>query len=146
MHLSPSSIQEIKQMLLERAQILNLQSSQVLDLCSESHSIQPLTFPNEHFDLVLFHLDEQQLQPLNQSLQEFKRVLKFQGILLFACTGIEMHELGDALLKAGFADPVTDRETFEEEVIFAYAWRKPQSSYQLENGDVAIPISQLLTK
>ena len=143
MHLSQSSILEINQMLLERACILNLQASQILDFQNTDLS----ACSNEHFDSILCYLDASQVQSLDHTLQEFKRVLKFQGILLFACTGIEMHDLGDALLKASFADPVTDRETFEErEVIFAYAWRKPQSSYQLENGDIAIPISQLLTK
>ncbi len=124
--------------------MLNLQTKHPLYLDSETPSIHDL--PEQSFDLISFYLDVDQMQPLEQTFAALKHTLKIQGILLFACTGIEMHALGDALLKAGFADPVTDRENFEEEVIFAYAWRKPQSSYQLENGDIAIPLSQISTR
>ncbi len=86
------------------------------------------------------YLEPAQLNPLDQKLGHLKRILKVQGVLLFACTDIDMHDLGDALLKAGFADPVTDCELFETEVIFAYAWRKTESSYRLDNGDIAMPI------
>ncbi|MCX7123781.1 MAG: methyltransferase domain-containing protein [Gammaproteobacteria bacterium] len=155
MHLPYSSIQQINQMLLERVSILNLQAEKILcldeyDLLAALFSPErtqiakapftSLPFENERFDLILFHLDGQLLDPLEQTLKEFKRVLKVQGILLFATKGLEMHDLGDALLKTGFADPVTDNEHFEIEMTFGYAWRKPESSYRLENGDVIIPI------
>ncbi len=144
MSLCRASIKEINQMLEERVQILSLHPEQILRLDADNHDTSSQA--DQSADLILFYLDAVQLQPLEQCLREFKRILKVQGILLFACTGVEMHTLGDALLKAGFADPVTDRELFEEEVIFAYAWHKAATSYQLENGDIAIPLSQLLIK
>jgi hypothetical protein len=144
MQLSHSSIEKIKNMLQERVQILNIPVQRILNLNTEQNSMQ--SFPNQYFDLILFYLDAAQLEPLSHTLKELKRLLQVQGVLLFACTGIDMHDLGDALLKAGFSDPVTDRECFEIEVNFAYAWRKPETTYQLDNGDIAIPINQISTK
>jgi hypothetical protein len=143
MPLSLHSIQEIQQMLQERIQILNLQPRQALHLDTTSTMVSTLDLPKEHFDFISFYLDATQLQPLDAALNILKQALKPQGITLFACTGIEMHDLGDALLKAGFADPVTDREQFESEVIFAYAWHKPATQFSFHQGEVAIPISSI---
>ncbi len=156
MHLSSNTVQEIQKMLLERAQILKLQPQQLLGNADSTlqqryptatltvyEPAPQLPFRDEQFDLILLRQAGLLLQPLEQSLAELKRVLKVQGILLLATWGIEMHTFGDALLKAGFADPVTDIEYLEPDITFAYAWRKPNSFYQAENGDVSIPISTL---
>jgi hypothetical protein len=44
------------------------------------------------------------------------------------------------------ADPVTDREQFESEVTFAYAWHKPATNIPLNQNEVAIPITSIRKK
>ncbi|WP_338847157.1 methyltransferase domain-containing protein [Massilia sp. W12] len=75
---------------------------------------------------------------------EWRRVLRAQGVLMFSCFGpdslrqlrsafeyaglgqarvlpfVDMHDLGDMLLAAGFADPVLDME------MLTLRWRDPQ--------------------
>lgn len=84
-------------------------------------------------DLVVSSLMLQWCNDLEAALHEFRRVLRPGGLLMFTSFGpdtlrelrsawrsvdahvhvnafIDMHDVGDALLRAGFADPVMDRE------------------------------------
>jgi malonyl-CoA O-methyltransferase len=85
------------------------------------------------FDLVWSNLALQWVNDLPRALAEFRRVLKVGGLLSFTTFGpdtlrevrsafagldgrthtsrfIDMHDIGDMLLHAGFADPVMDME------------------------------------
>lgn len=180
-----------------------------------------IPFKNESFDLVVSNLTWYWAEHLHQAIYEAKRVLKIDGKLLFSTLGpdtlrelrasfaaaseephintfFDMHDIGDALLKAGFGDPVMDVEYFTHtvktvaalfkelratgelnyqalrsrgmmgpeilkkatahyeqfredkllpvttEAVFGYAWRKEETSQQqLENGEIAVPLSAL---
>lgn len=98
-----------------------------------------LPFAAESFDLVISNLTWYWADHPHQAIYEAKRVLKMNGNLLFSTLGpdtlrelrssfasvstelhvntfLDMHDLGDALLKAGFADPVMDSEHLAYEV------------------------------
>jgi malonyl-CoA O-methyltransferase len=85
------------------------------------------------FDLVWSNLALQWVNDLPRALAEFRRVLKVGGLLSFTTFGpdtlrevrsafagldgrthtsrfIDMHDIGDMLIHAGFADPVMDME------------------------------------
>lgn len=179
-----------------------------------------LPFRAESFDLVISNLAWYWADHLHQAIYEAKRVLKVGGKLMFSTLGpdtlrelresfasssnephintfLDMHDIGDALLKAGFADPVMDvehfthyakslndlfkelrasgetnyqelrarglmgKKSFEKvvahyeqyrvdeklpvttEAVFGYAWRKQETSFELENGEIAVPISTI---
>lgn len=179
-----------------------------------------LPFASESFDLVVSNLAWYWADHLHQAIYEAKRVLKPTGVLMFSTVGpdtlrelrasfasisaephintfFDMHDVGDALLKSGLADPVMDVEHFTHyvkkvedlfqqlrdsgemnyqalrsrglmgrnilekvkvyyeqfrekkklpvtaEIVFGYAWRKEENSFQLENGDIAIPVKKI---
>ncbi|QKT03295.1 malonyl-ACP O-methyltransferase BioC [Ectothiorhodospiraceae bacterium 2226] len=85
-------------------------------------------------DLVFSNLALQWCNDLDRTFAEIRRVLRPDGLLLFSTFGpdtlkelreawraadahthvnafIDMHDIGDALLRAGFADPVMDMES-----------------------------------
>lgn len=99
-------------------------------ICADAHA---LPFKDQSFDLVISNLSWHWMDHLGQAIYEAKRVLKVNGTLLFTTLGpdtlrelraafiensnnphishfFDMHDVGDALLKAGFADPVMDVE------------------------------------
>ncbi|MGI9304902.1 MAG: malonyl-ACP O-methyltransferase BioC [Gammaproteobacteria bacterium] len=84
-------------------------------------------------DLIYSNMMLEWCTDLDQTLRELRRVLQPDGLLLFSTLGpdtlrelraswarvddrphvhafIDMHDIGDALLRAGFADPVMDME------------------------------------
>jgi len=92
-----------------------------------------LAFPDSQFDLVVSNLCLPFCQKPNEVFTEVARVLKPGGAFLFSSLGpdtlmeyrqrwatvdtyphvsglIDMHDLGDAMLKAGLSDPVLDRD------------------------------------
>ncbi|MEO8316416.1 MAG: malonyl-ACP O-methyltransferase BioC [Pseudomonadota bacterium] len=98
--------------------------------CVEADA-RALPFEDASFDLVFTSLMLQWLQPPDTALQEIRRVLKPGGLLLASSFGpetlhelrstwaaadtgvhvnefIDMHDLGSALARAGFAEPVLD--------------------------------------
>ena len=98
--------------------------------CVEADA-QALPFEDASFDLVFTSLMLQWLQPPDAALQEIRRVLKPGGLLLASSFGpetlqelrsawaaadsgvhvnefIDMHDLGSALARAGFIEPVLD--------------------------------------
>ena len=96
-------------------------------------NIEALPFADQSFDLLFSNLAMQWCNDLGAALVEFKRVLKPGALLQFATFGpdtlkelraswkkvdeavhvnsfIDMHDIGDALLQAGFAEPVMESE------------------------------------
>lgn len=96
-------------------------------------NIESLPFADQSFDLLFSNLAMQWCNDLGAALVEFKRVLKPGALLQFATFGpdtlkelraswkkvdeavhvnsfIDMHDIGDALLQAGFAEPVMESE------------------------------------
>ncbi len=101
-----------------------------------------LPLADNSVDLIFSNLTLQWCGELDQAFSEFKRVLKPEGLLMFSSFGpdtlkelreswrladvdadevnvsthvndfIDMHDIGDALLRAGLSDPVMDVENF----------------------------------
>ncbi len=92
-----------------------------------------LPFSAQTFDLIFSNLMLQWCQPLSVYFAEMRRLLKPGGVLMFSTFGpdtlkelrgawavvdeyphvhefSDMHDIGDAMLAAGFADPVVDME------------------------------------
>jgi len=95
--------------------------------------IERLPFSDDTFDLVFSSLSMQWCNDLNAALLEAKRVLRPGGLFVFTTFGpdtlkelrhswgkvdavnhvnqfIDMHDIGDALLQDGFAEPVMEAE------------------------------------
>ena len=95
--------------------------------------MEQLPFAPNSFDLVFSSLALPWCNDLNQALKEFARVMRPGGLLLFSSFGpatlrelalawqaidshphvhrfIDMHDVGDAMMTAGFAQPVVDAE------------------------------------
>ncbi|MFV2004069.1 MAG: malonyl-ACP O-methyltransferase BioC [Gammaproteobacteria bacterium] len=95
--------------------------------------IEHLPFADNSFDLVFSSLSMQWCNDLNAVLLEAKRVLKPGGLFVFTTFGpdtlkelrhswaevdevnhvnqfVDMHDIGDALLQDGFAEPVMEAE------------------------------------
>ena len=95
--------------------------------------IERLPFSDNTFDLVFSSLSMQWCNDLNAALLEAKRVLKPGGLFVFTTFGpdtlkelrhswskvddanhvnrfIDMHDIGDALLQDGYAEPVMEAE------------------------------------
>lgn len=101
-------------------------------LCAD---IESLPLANASIGLVWSNLAIQWCNDLDAALQEFHRVLQPEGLLMFSTFGpdtlkelraatsgqagvtsvnrfIDMHDVGDALVRAGFSAPVLDVERF----------------------------------
>jgi len=101
-------------------------------LCAD---IESLPLANASIGLVWSNLAIQWCNDLDAALQEFHRVLQPEGLLMFSTFGpdtlkelrlatsgqvgatrvsrfIDMHDIGDALVRAGFSAPVLDVERF----------------------------------
>lgn len=95
-------------------------------LCAD---IEALPLPTSSVDLVWSNLAVQWCNDLDAALQAFRRVLKPNGLLMFSTFGpdtlkelraasgaqhthvsrfLDMHDIGDALTRAGFSAPVLD--------------------------------------
>ena len=95
--------------------------------------LEKLPFADDSFDLVFSSLSMQWCNDLNTALLEAKRVLKPGGLYVFTTFGpdtlkelrhswskvdnnnhvnqfVDMHDIGDALLQDGFAEPVMEAE------------------------------------
>lgn len=96
--------------------------------------LEQLPFADNSFDLIFSSLTLQWCNDLPNTLRDFLRVLKPDGLLMFTTFGpdtlkelracwrqiddavhvnqfTDMHDVGDELLQAGFADPVMESET-----------------------------------
>lgn len=95
--------------------------------------VENLPFADASVELIISGLTLQWCQDLPKVFKEFRRVLAPGGLLLFSSFGpdtlrelrqswaevddlahvnafVDMHEVGDALMQSGFADPVMDME------------------------------------
>lgn len=100
--------------------------------------MERLPFVDESFDLLFSNLALQWANDLPGTLAELARVGRQQGLLMFATFGpstlselrdswlkvdqkphvhqfVDMHDIGDALMAAGFSQPVVDSETIRLE-------------------------------
>ncbi|MDF2529413.1 MAG: malonyl-[acyl-carrier protein] O-methyltransferase BioC [Gammaproteobacteria bacterium] len=100
-------------------------------------NIESLPFADNSFDLIVSNLSLYWVEDLAKAFKEIQRVLKPEGVLLFSSLGpdslkelresfakiddlphvnifLDMHEVGDALLKAGLKDPVMDVDTIKQ--------------------------------
>ena len=100
--------------------------------------MERLPFAERRFDLVFSSLALQWCNDLPATLKEFARIAKPGGLILFSSFGpgtlreldeswrsldphphvhrfVDMHDVGDAMLAAGFADPVVDAEAIRLE-------------------------------
>ena len=103
-----------------------------LPVCAD---LRRLPLPDRSVDLLFSSLALQWCPDLPEAFNEFRRVLRPRGMLLFTCFGPDtlyelreawarvderphvnvfpdMHDVGDALVAAGFAEPVMDMEHF----------------------------------
>lgn len=82
----------------------------------------------DSIDLIVSNLYLPWCADMDGLFREWRRLLRADGLLMFTSLGpatlseidleplpqfMDMHNIGDALLKAGFADPVLDVEHFE---------------------------------
>ena len=101
-------------------------------LCGDA---EQLPLQDASMDMIFSNLSLQWCNQLDTVFTEFRRLLKPEGLLLFSTFGpdtlkelrqcwqtindynhvnafIDMHDIGDALLRHGFSDPVMDMENF----------------------------------
>lgn len=98
--------------------------------------VYQLPFADQSVDLIVSNLMLQWCDDLDAVFVEFRRVLRPEGLLMFTTFGpdtlkelrqawrttdadyehvnhfIDMHDIGDALIRAGFGQPVMDMEMF----------------------------------
>ena len=109
-----------------------LLKSELKFVCADAES---LPFSDNSFDFIFSNLTLQWCTDLDRTFAEFKRILKPEGLLFFSTLGpdtlkelrqswkmvdgnqhvhtfIDMHDVGDAMVRAGLADPVMDVENF----------------------------------
>lgn len=115
-----------------RAGLLNRLLRRQAFVCADAES---LPCADASADLVVSNLVLQWCNDIDHTLAEFRRVLRPGGLLMFTTFGpdtlrelraswagiddhihvnrfIDMHDLGDALLRVGLSEPVMDREDF----------------------------------
>lgn len=99
-------------------------------LCGDA---EHLPLASDSVDLIFSNMAIQWCSDLDRTFEEFKRILRPNGTLLFSTLGpdtlkelrnswqqadqhthvhhfIDMHDIGDALIRCGFSDPVMDVE------------------------------------
>lgn len=148
-------------------------------------SVTQLPLADESVDFIMIHQLIASLEDMAIILQECFRILKPDGCLLFSTLGpdsfkevalvdnvplVDMHDVGDLLMRCGFSNPVMDRDDIvlryqdsrqlEDklrvknialqlppsknqltfEVIYGHAWR---GRTKLPAGIQAVPISQI---
>ncbi len=97
--------------------------------------VETLPFLDQSADMVFSNLCVQWCNDLDRTFVEFRRVLRPGGVVMFTTFGpdtlkelraswggvdayshtnafMDMHDIGDALLRAGLAEPVMDMESF----------------------------------
>lgn len=96
---------------------------------------EALPFADNSFDLVFSNMTLQWCSDLDAAFAEMQRILRPEGLLMFSSLGpdtlhelrsawseadgyshvnafVDMHDVGDALARKGFSDPVMDTEHF----------------------------------
>lgn len=121
---------DLSERMLEKAMLQNTRDREIYTVCGD---VESLPFAEKSFDLVFSNLTLQWCNDVGAALQEFKRILKPGGLLMFTTFGpdtlkelraswlavdeavhvnsfIDMHDIGDGLLYSGFAEPVMEAE------------------------------------
>ena len=122
----------LKQAKNKRSWLTNAISRKHYYVCADA---EQLPLADNSVDLLFSNMAIQWCTDLDQTFAEFRRVLNHGGTLLFSTMGpdtltelrtswaqadehshvhtfIDMHDIGDALMRNGFADPVMDVENF----------------------------------
>lgn len=107
-----------------------LRASRPLQVCGD---VENLPLASNSVDMIWSNLTLQWLTPPDRAFSELQRVLRPDGVLMFSTLGpdtlkelrqafagidgfshvnrfIDMHDVGDALVQAGFSEPVMDME------------------------------------
>lgn len=126
--------------------------------------VSSLPFENHGVDFIFANLVLPWCVDWEAILREWRRVLKPEGLLMFSCLGldtlalftekdcilprlIDMHEVGDLIVNAKFADPVLDVEhvtfTYQDEEKFLYELQMDRilSPDFLKNENIPDPLS-----
>lgn len=126
--LAPTMLREARRNAATLARLLHRQ-------CFVCGDAERLPFAAQTTDMIFSNLTLQWCDNLDGVFAEFRRILKPGGLLLFSTFGpdtlkelrdswasadkavhvsafIDMHDIGDALQRSGFADPVMDAEHF----------------------------------
>ena len=121
---------DVSECMLEKASKQGTLFRKPLAVCGD---IESLPFADNSFELVFSNLAMQWCNDVSAVLTEFKRVLKPGGLLVFTTFGpdtlkelraswqkvdeavhvnafLDMHDIGDALLQSGYAEPVMEAE------------------------------------
>jgi len=123
-----------------------------------------LPLAGQSSEMILSNLTLQWCSELDLVFREFRRVLKAGGLVLFSTFGpdtlrelrdswsavdraihvgafIDMHDIGDALLRAGFNDPVMDAERFTLTYPDAYGLMRDLKALGAHNAAAGRPRS-----
>lgn len=126
--LAPNMLRAARRHASPLARLLRRQSF----LCGD---LEQLPLAGHCAEMLISNLTLQWCDDLDQVFAEFRRLLKPGGLILFSTFGpdtlkelrdswaqadkavhvgafVDMHDIGDALLRGGFADPVMDMERF----------------------------------
>ncbi|PCH55185.1 MAG: hypothetical protein COC15_04620 [Legionellales bacterium] len=102
-------------------------------------------------DLILANCDTQQHALLLQSFPILKNLLAPEGLLLFSCytkdsIGIDMHQIGDAMLQAHLRDPVVDIERIDDfSVLYGHSSGSQIDQASINSdGSVNIPLESIV--
>ena len=132
--LSLSMLQRARQKLMHQGRWLQRLRGECPVMLTAADAYQ-LPFADASFDLIVSNLMLQWCDDLDGVLTELRRLLRPEGLLLFTSFGpdtlkelraawaqvdgrehvntfIDMHDVGDALIRAGFGQPVMDVEYF----------------------------------
>jgi len=143
--------QEIADRMLERLDFVRLEPKGILcdagyvsDRLRERYPNAEIFHENQPADLIVSNLQIDETQNLTAAIQGWHDNLRPEGLLMFSVLGVwDMHEVGNALVQAHFANPVMDRDEFPDcEVIYGHAWR-PQDKPQDQANEVHIPLAQI---
>lgn len=126
-------------------------------VCGDAES---LPFARGSVDMIFSNLTLQWCNDLDQVFREFRRALKVNGLLMFSTFGpdtlkelrlswaevdeaphvhafIDMHDIGDALIRTGFGSPVLDVEYFTLTYQDVYALMRDLKSLGASNRSLA---------
>ncbi|MFU8797834.1 MAG: hypothetical protein ACNA7Y_03960 [Gammaproteobacteria bacterium] len=136
--------QEVADRMLERLDFVRLQPQTIIcdagyvtDLLHARYPQAKIFHENQPADLIVSNLKIDETQNLTAAIQAWYDNLQPEGLLMFSVFGVwDMHEVGDALLKARFSNPVMDRDEFPDcEVIYGHAWHP--------SDEIRIPLSRV---
>ena len=140
--------------------------SQPWQVCAD---VERLPLADNSVDMIWSNLTIQWVNIPDSVFSEFERVLKPDGMLMFSTLGpdtlfelreafggvdkathvnqfIDMHDLGDALMRVGFAEPVMDMD----KIVLTYdmvrdvmhdlkAWQRVEAAYETRRRDGKLP-------